>query len=213
MLETTVGKIWRDYVEIWGGNNFMGKLWEHCLKLCENGGKNCVVKLCGNQLGKNCMVKLCGNQLGKLWKNKGRIVGQLLKALGKMVEKTVWETVEKYGKTMLGKLWKTAGELWKKNYGKPVGKLWTHYGKMWRNYGKTVATILSKITQVNRYIRTSVYSIYINMYDGPLCTIWPLTISFHFELKAVSKKPILPYFSNISKIRNSKNQNIQNIFV
>ena len=111
MLETTVGKIWRDYVEIWGGNNFMGKLWEHCLKLCENGGKNCVVKLCGNQLGKNCMVKLCGNQLGKLWKNKGRIVGQLLKALGKMVEKTVWETVEKYGKTMLGKLWKTAGEL------------------------------------------------------------------------------------------------------
>ena len=46
--------------------------------------------------------------------------------------------------------------------------------------------------------------VYIYMYDGPWCSIWLLTISFHFELKVVSKKPVLPYFSNIAKFRHSK---------
>ena len=141
MLETTVGKIWRDYVEIWGGNNFMGKLWEHCLKLCENGGKNCVVKLCGNQLGKNCMVKLCGNQFGKLRKNKGRIVGQLLKALGKMWKKLygkLWKNMEKLCWENCGKQRgncekKTMGSLWG-NCGHTMGKCDGTMGKLWQRY-------------------------------------------------------------------------------
>ena len=62
-------------------------------------------------VGKKLYGKTMWKSVGKTVEKQGENCRTIVESSWENGGKTVWETVEKYGKTMLGKLWKTAGEL------------------------------------------------------------------------------------------------------